>query len=118
MPEPKLGCRCQFHRSSVWQDVRLGVNAVTRALEGNGEATEWKVGVIVVANRGVRCHPKPPKTAGSDLWPAARPPALLQHVLVMAAARQIPVVALGVDSVAFGEVWRANGADRSFAWGM
>jgi ribosomal protein L7Ae-like RNA K-turn-binding protein len=68
-------------------DVRLGVNAVTRALEAHSkDGAAWPVGALVVANRGVR------------------PPMLVQHLVVMAATRRVPVVALGVDSVALGEI--------------
>jgi len=58
--------------TSPLQDVKLGINAVTRAMESHKSASKdatWQVGALVVANRGVR------------------PPALLQHTLVMAASR-------------------------------
>ena len=63
-----------------------GVNAVTRVMEAHSADAAWPVGVVVVANRGVR------------------PPMLLQHILLLAASRRIPIVALGVDSVALGEI--------------
>ena len=33
-----------------------------------------------------------------------KPPMLVQHLVVMAAVRRVPVVALGIDSVALGEI--------------
>ena len=75
-------------KSTSAASLCLGINAVTRALEAHrGEDdTAWPVGAVVVANRGVR------------------PPMLVQHLVVMAAVRRVPVVALGIDSVALGEI--------------
>merc|ERR1711871_96157 len=74
------GIRSQgSNTASDLQGLRVGVNAIVRAMESEA------VAVVVVANKGVR------------------PPVLIQHMLVVAVARHIPVVALGIDSLALGK---------------